>query len=286
MALYVHPENQEILWNIMNQNPYLNSLLSYQSSEQKQEWFKNIIQTFYQQNSHKTLDKAQLNQLNKDTLTYMINYAKAVPAPSTMESSYLNQRNQRTVETFQPKIATPPIVPDNRADIFNQQFTARQKEYETMLDKKPPAEPDFKEPLGDGVISNMDELIKRHMEERDAQLQQYAPKPPSVPTVQESSATPIQQVSTPIQQVSIPIQQLVTTPVSTENIVLKEENPLEENVLQLSDKINVLVNEIQVLSTKVDILLNYNSLIYKEKAKDVVFKTIITASAEDYELGC
>ena len=286
MALYVHPENQEILWNIMNQNPYLNSLLSYQSSEQKQEWFKNIIQTFYQQNSHKTLDKAQLNQLNKDTLTYMINYAKAVPAPSTMESSYLNQRNQRTVETFQTKIATPPIVPDNRADIFNQQFTARQKEYETMLDKKPPAEPDFKEPLGDGVISNMDELIKRHMEERDAQLQQYAPKPPSVPTVQESSATPIQQVSTPIQQVSIPIQQLVTTPVSTENIVLKEENPLEENVLQLSDKINVLVNEFQILSTKVDILLNYNSLIYKEKAKDVVFKTIITASAEDYELGC
>jgi hypothetical protein len=286
MALYVHPENQEILWNIMNQNPYLNSLLSYQSSEQKQEWFKNIIQTFYQQNSHKTLDKAQLNQLNKDTLTYMINYAKAVPAPSTMESSYLNQRNQRTVETFQTKIATPPIVPDNRADTFNQQFTARQKEYETMLDKKPPAEPDFKEPLGDGVISNMDELIKRHMEERDAQLQQYAPKPPSVPTVQESPATPIQQVSTPIQQVSIPIQQLVTTPVSTENIVLKEENPLEEHVLQLSDKINVLVNEIQVLSTKVDILLNYNSLIYKEKVKDVVFKTIITASAEDYELGC
>ena len=319
MALYVHPENQEILWNIMNQNPYLNSLLSYQNQEQKQEWFKNIIQTFYQQNSHKTLDKTQLNQLNKDTLTYMISYAKAIPVPSTMESSYLTQKNQRTVETFQTKIATPPIVPDNRADIFNQQFTARQKEYETMLDKKPPAEPDFKEPLGDGVISNMDELIKRHMEERDAQLLQYAPKPPTVPTVplvqesppipiqQESTSiqqesVPIQQVSVPIKQVSVPIQQISVPMQPSENITIKEENPLEDQVLQLSDKINVLVNEIQVLrlsdkinvlvneihilNTKFDILLNYNSLIYKETAKNIEFKTVITASADDYELGC
>ena len=319
MALYVHPENQEILWNIMNQNPYLNSLLSYQSLEQKQEWFKNIIQTFYQQNSHKILDKTQLNQLNKDTLSYMINYAKASPGPSTVESSYLTQKNQRTVETFQTKISTPPIVPDNRADIFNQQFNTRQKEYETMLDKKPPTEPDFKEPLGDGVISNMDELIKRHMEERDAQLLQYAPKPPafnSIPLHQESPASPIQQLSSTIQPVSNPIQQVSSTiqpvsstiqpvsspiqPVSspiqqvsspiqqvvTENITIQEENPLEEKVLQLSDKINVLVDEIQVLNKKVDILLNYNSLLYKEAAKKITMSPLITASADDYELGC
>jgi len=273
MALYVHPENQEILWNIMNQNPYLNSMLSYQSPEQKQEWFKGIIQTFYQQNSHKTLDKSQLNQLNKDTLTYMISYAKAIPSPSTMESSYLTQKNQRTVETFQPKIATPPIVPDNRADIFNQQFTARQKEYETMLDKKPPAEPDFKEPDADGVISNMDELIKRHMEERDAQLQQYAPKSPTVPAKpiqQESSAIPIQQVATPIQQ--------VVTEQAKENIILKEENPLEEQVIQLSDKITILLDEIQVLNKKVDILLHKNTSI---SITNTLVEPVITASGDD-----
>ena len=40
MSLFIHPENQELLWNIVNQNPYLVSMLSTQSVEQKQKWFK------------------------------------------------------------------------------------------------------------------------------------------------------------------------------------------------------------------------------------------------------
>uniref|UniRef100_A0A6C0D3Z1 Uncharacterized protein n=1 Tax=viral metagenome TaxID=1070528 RepID=A0A6C0D3Z1_9ZZZZ len=251
MALYVHPENQELLWNIMNQNQYLNTMLSYQSIEQKQEWFKNIIQLFYQQNSHKTLDKTQLNQLNKDTLSYMMNYAKAVPPPNNIESSYLSQKNQRTVDTFQNKISTPPIIPDNRADIFNQQFNARQKEYETMLDKKPPAEPDFKEPVNDSAISNMDELIKKHMEERDAELRKYSPPPP-LPTIQTEQA-----VSPP------------TTEKKTENIILEQETP----VLELSEKITILLNEMEALHKKVDILL-------QRKTHQIRQFPIITPSGE------
>jgi len=229
MALYVHPENQELLWNIMNQTPYLKTMLSYQTIEQKQEWFKSVIQLFYQQNNHRTLDKAELNQLNKDTLSYMLNYAKAAPPSNNIESSILSQRNQRTVETFQPKISTPPIVPDNRAEMFNQQFNVRQKEYETMLDRKPPTEPDFKETVSDGVISNMDELIKKHMAERDEVLKQYAPKP------------------------LIPLPENTVEPVKPkENVTLEPENPLEAKVSTLSDKITALLEQIQILQEKVD----------------------------------
>ena len=308
----MHPENQELLWNIMNQTPYLTSMLSYQTTEQKQVWFKNIIQTFYQQNSHKTLDKAQLNQLNKDTLSYMVNIVKGAPPPNGAESAYLQQRNQRTVDTFQPKIETPEIIPDNRANIFNQQFSARQKEYETMLDKKPPLEPDFKEPLSDGAISNMDELIKRHLEERDAQLKQYAPKPPvpvavsvSVPgpvpgpvTVPLTASTLTESIpgNIPVAaQVKEPRQQLAGQ--AAPNITLdpvedpaqeftqKKEDVVDSKIQALSDQITTLVDEIKVLHKKVNILLNYNALLYKDLSQNtpLVWADI---SGQDYELGC
>jgi hypothetical protein len=283
-------------------------MLSYQTTEQKQTWFKNIIQTFYQQNVHKTLDKAQLNQLNKDTLSYMVNIVKGAPPQNGSESAYLQQRNQRTVDTFQPKIETPEIIPDNRANVFNQQFTARQKEYETMLDKKPPLQPDFKEPVSDGAISNMDELIKRHLEERDAQLKQYAPKPP----VPVSGPGPVPLTASTLTETipgNIPIAAQAPTQVQTRppsgqaapNITLepvqetveesareleqKKENLVETKILALSNKVTALVDELQLIHKKIDILLNYNAIIYKDLSQNtpLVWTDI---SGQDYELGC
>ena len=54
MALYIHPENQELLWNIVNQNSFLTAMLSGKTPSQKQEWFKGIIETFYNMNRYKT----------------------------------------------------------------------------------------------------------------------------------------------------------------------------------------------------------------------------------------
>jgi len=183
MSLFIHPENQELLWNIVNQNPYLVSMLSNQSVEQKQKWFKSIIESFYNLNAHRNLDKIQLNQLNKDTLSYMIQNIRVAPP---IDNTYLYDRNNRTVNTFidnnkkpieQPNIPTPPIVPDNRSEIFNRQFQERQREYENMLEKKAPEEVNFSEKLEDGVISNMDELIKRQILEREAEYKLYSPPP-------------------------------------------------------------------------------------------------------------
>jgi hypothetical protein len=187
MSLFIHPENQELLWNIVNQNPYLVSMLSNQSVEQKQKWFKSIIESFYNLNAHRNLDKIQLNQLNKDTLSYMIQNIRVAPP---IDNNYLYDRNNRTVNTFidnnkkpieqpnkQPNIPTPPMVPDNRSELFNRQFQERQREYENMLEKKAPEEVNFSEKLEDGVISNMDELIKRQILEREAEYKLYSPPP-------------------------------------------------------------------------------------------------------------
>jgi hypothetical protein len=183
MSLFIHPENQELLWNIVNQNPYLVSMLSTQSVEQKQKWFKSIIESFYNLNAHRNLDKIQLNQLNKDTLSYMIQNIRVAPP---IDNNYMYDKNNRTVNTFidnnkkpieQPNISTPPMIPDNRSEMFNRQFQERQREYENMLEKKAPEQVNFSEKLEDGVISNMDELIKKQIQEREAEFKLYSPPP-------------------------------------------------------------------------------------------------------------
>jgi hypothetical protein len=108
-------------------------------TNQQQEWFKNILGTFYQQNMNVKYD---LRQLNKDTISYMINLLK-----------------QNT----------------EKQESYTRQFVDRQQDYDKMIKKELPPEPNFKEPLGDGVIENMDELLKQQMKQRE--LDVHTPLP-------------------------------------------------------------------------------------------------------------
>jgi hypothetical protein len=231
MSLFIHQENQELLWNIVNQNPYLVSMLSTQSVEQKQKWFKSIIEYFYNLNAHRNLDKIQLNQLNKDTLSYMIQNIRVAPP---IDNNYMYERNNRTVNTFidnnkkpieQPNISTPPVIPDNRSEIFNRQFQERQREYENMLEKKAPKEVNFSEKLEDGVISNMDELIKRQLLEREAEYKLYSPPP----IINNVSNTHLEQVIPKQNNIEYEINE--NKKQQQDNQVLQE-NSIENNVIK------------------------------------------------------
>jgi hypothetical protein len=250
MALYIHPENQELLWNIVDQNSFLTAMLSSQSPAQKQIWFKGIIETFYNMNKHKTLDKSQLNKLNKDTLAYMIQMVRAAPP---LDSRFMLERNSRTVNSFIDKppsnpitasanasaIATPPIVPDNRSELFNLQFQNRQREYETMLEKKAPAEVNFSEKIEDGVISNMDELIKRQLQEREEEFKLYAPPPIS----QGPTGTPISPL--------VPDKpNNVTMEFETDQPIKDEIETLKSQIKSLMDTVEKLAHEIGELKPR------------------------------------
>jgi hypothetical protein len=233
MSLFVHPENQELLWNIVNQNPYLVSMLSNQTMEQKQKWFKSIIEMFYNLNSHTNLDKTQLNQLNKDTLSYMIQNIRVAPP---IDNNYIYDRNNRTVNTFidnnkkpieQPNIPTPPMIPDNRSEFFNRQFQERQREYENMLEKKAPEEVNFSEKLEDGVISNMDELIKRQIQEREAEYKLYSPPP----ITNNVSNKPIEQVISKQNNIEYEINENKKQQQEIQEIQKIQENTIEKNVI-------------------------------------------------------
>lgn len=201
MALYIHPENQKLLWNAIIKSPRFISL------ESKEIWFKNIIQHFYESNRHVQLNGNALLQLNRDTIQLMMNQLKSMVEPAASINAISNSESftgsTASRESFtsvshyvkDSKSANETLYSDTSRPVYNKnetrdyilgqkqemltkQFSSKQQEYNSMLLKETPKDVNFKETQLDTPISNIDELIKKHIMERDAELKKYAPPPP------------------------------------------------------------------------------------------------------------
>lgn len=194
--LYVHPVNQQLLWDTIQKTQLFVQLGNGQQAV-KEQWFKNIIQSFYEQNMQVN-DQQMLQRLNKETITYMIQQLKIIyslqpssPAipPNSLHAipettNYLGKEQEKMFKQEQ----------------FNQAFGERQRQYEDMFAKKPIPEVDFSEKLNDEPISNMEELIERHKKNRDAELNKFSP----ANTILLGEGSPYQQIP----QSQMPQQQI------------------------------------------------------------------------------
>jgi hypothetical protein len=75
MSLYIHPENQRVLWTTINK------ARGFTEKRDADEWFKQTIARFYHQNLNRVLNSNDLLKLNKETIEYMIQQLKFVPSP-------------------------------------------------------------------------------------------------------------------------------------------------------------------------------------------------------------
>ena len=141
MANFITYENQTLLWNTMQ-----NVKLFFQIIPQDQQtsWFKQIISKIYEENRYRELNSNDLNILNKHAISSMIKTLKTIQNENRQNNTSINRQ-------------------DNT-------FEMRKQEYDSMLEKKIPAEPNFAEPIEDGVITNMSELIKQHQASRELDL--------------------------------------------------------------------------------------------------------------------
>jgi hypothetical protein len=243
MSIYTHPDNQELLWNIINQNHFINSYFLQFPNQKKDFWFKTVIEAIYNKNSNPNITKDDLYKMNQDTIFTMIQIIRekmAEATKTTANHTIFNNPITQIEPQFQPHlINTPPITPDNRQEAFNNQFTQRQKEYDSMLEKKAPADVDFRDKIEDGVIQNMDELIKTHLQQREEELRIFAPPPvvpiktdnPTMviePTVQKPVSEPV--ISDNNRELLISLQKMMfdlsnsITEIKTEIIELKNRN--------------------------------------------------------------
>jgi hypothetical protein len=181
MSLFVHPENQKILWNIINGNPFIIRYFENKPPQTKELWFKQSIEDFYTRVQGKHIDPNELNNLNKEALTSMIqsvhlqnpqytahNSSQYTPQQEHVSTpqQYSTTNEPMNMMTHSNTINTPGIVKDNKEDIFNKQFQMRQQEYDTMLQRKIPNEIDFREKSSD-EHKDINELLERERKERE-----------------------------------------------------------------------------------------------------------------------
>jgi len=176
MSLYVVSANQELLWNVISKNSYIQTFFSQYNSDTKIEWFKTTIRHFYDKYRNQQITVNELNAINKETISYMI---QNVREQTNSTSNPTSPTPTNDIPTVQPvnsySINTPPIVTNNRQDIYASEFEQRQQEYARMNKRNVPDDVDFAEKNDDGVIENMDTLIQQQLKQREYDMNHIPP---------------------------------------------------------------------------------------------------------------
>lgn len=181
MSLYIHQENQKLLWESMNQHPLFQDY-GNNEPEKKEQWFRSIIEKFYESNRFKLLSLKEVQQLNRETVTYMIEDLKKQcqnekkdPISFYSNASYGELNNNATMSfspmPFENKDVTRDAILEKKQAHLQSQFSLKQQEYSTMLKNGPDREIDFKEKTQDDIpLENMDKIMENLMKQREYEL--------------------------------------------------------------------------------------------------------------------
>jgi len=204
MSLYIHSENQQIVWKILQNVPALHTF----QCPDKLEWFRSIMMKFYEANQFKSLTPVELQQMNRDTIAYMIrelnkpiadvptkktedihsfsftntflpSTTRFAPDSSIQENSFTN--NMIPKMGVDPKTVTRNYLSQQKQTAVNEKFAERQYEYETMIKGNAPKPIDFRQIMSeeqDGTLENINDLVQKYRQERDLLSEPSPPPPP------------------------------------------------------------------------------------------------------------
>jgi len=163
MALFIQPENQNILWEMVNKTPLCNTVFPSGSQNEKQIWFKRIIEDFYKR-IPPNISRNELYKINRDVLAAMV---------KNLGELSISTVKQNTID----RGIFSRLDINNTIETKKTDFEIRQAQYTNMFEIQKPKPIDFSEKLDDDVITNMNELIENQRKIRELDLQQFAPKP-------------------------------------------------------------------------------------------------------------
>ena len=178
MSLYIREENQKLIWDSMNKIPQFQ-----QFEGERESWFRSIIEQFYEHNKFKLLSVQELQQLNRDTVSYMIKDLKELRKRDTFQPSHSPFMGFSEPTPIAPQVikfpsgnlegkaATRDYMLEQKQEELNKHFSTRQQEYGEMLKRGPTQEVDFRATAGeDKPIENMEELMQQHLKQREYEL--------------------------------------------------------------------------------------------------------------------
>lgn len=260
MSLYILNENQKLIWDSMNKIPQFQRL-GKDVPGQREDWFRDIIQKFYESNKFKLLSVSELQQLNRDTVSYMIQELKSQSYSTftpTMGSFFddVSTNNAQMLSfpsnEIERKSVTRDYIAEQKQEELNRYFSERQKEYGAMLTRGPGQEIDFRMNMESGPIENMDELVKRQMESRDSELNIYKET--------QLKQNPLGAIENPLDVIDLGVEtsdfasQKKTVHWSSSNpprSILKNPEPRRD---ELKEFMNDIRNSVRMLQSELDVI--------------------------------
>jgi hypothetical protein len=240
MALFIHNKNQELLWNVINKTQIFQLVFSYSKNNEPELWFRAHIQQYYQKIQNKILSVEELNSCNHEMVAIMMNNLKSFSENNG--NAALQQNHQPPQQVVQQL----PHTVENKQELYSRQFNERQKEYELMNTKPTPPVPDINNNIKDEAISNMDELIKLHMQQREAEMKQFAPQPITQTPLENSFKTNnnIKITSTNENITLMPDGVLNDADKPRKNVSWSDNNESEKIYQELHNEMNDLKNQV------------------------------------------
>lgn len=248
MSLYIHQENQKLLWDSIHQYPLFQSF-NNQDPQVKEQWFRSVIEKFYDNNRFKILSIKEVQQLNRETILYMIEALKQ----NTQRVANVNQSPAASYSDlpFETKDASRDAIMERKQNEIQSKFTLRQQEYSSMLQNGPSFEIDFSEKQQDDTpIENMENLMQNVMKQREYDL----------------TETPKLQV--------IDLGKKVTFE-ENPNIGISQNSPdLKEFMTKMNENIESLKEEIQMLQKKnnIDNILSRMKKVSSHQVQEAINK--------------
>jgi hypothetical protein len=216
----------------------------------------------------------QLNTINQATIKYMMNDLKPVILQQPQSSQYSNNNNNFDSERRLPDYNIPPEqssygsslnnhtsfleTKSNHTDVIQSRFLEKQKEMESMLNAKAPSEVNFKIDEIDEPISNMEELIKQHMSQRELDIQPITssiiPKGTDRPKLVIMEELDQQSVRD-ARNVQVPVLNIITpsivshSEINEKHVTFHEQNHADVEILQMKTQIQTLQNDVSQLKT-------------------------------------
>jgi hypothetical protein len=212
----------------------------------------------YEKNKHRKLTNTQLQELNKDTISYMIRELQTIQHNRSHVESYSNSSLTGSLQSSNMNMLSKPnpfLEPsashrmESKSESYSKQFLERQKEYEDMNRKIEPPRPVFQEQVEDGAIDNMEELVKQHLKQRELDIENIkqvnydVPQKKSITIIDDKVSIPTKPIDLPIEELSDNLQPKKSVRWNMENSDNSDVG--KQEITELRSTVNILTSTIR-----------------------------------------
>ena len=225
-----------------------------------------------------------MNRVNKETISYMIQNIREQTNTQSNPTSPVNDTNMvQPVNSY--TINTPPIVTNNRQELYANQFEQRQSEYAAMTKRNIPDDVNFAEKNDDGVIENMDTLVQQQLKQREYDMNNIPPPMSSqinTPPIHSNEGERPKLNIDNNSNINISIQEIKQPILDKKSVSWKDEEDnqdnvfilLKENIKSITQNMNELTQTVKTLQDDMKLLQKTHSDLHTQIVRNESKATI------------